>query len=121
MRENNASSCRSYKAGIKAKILALYGGQCCMCSFADPRALQLDHVVPPLEKTGEMLRGGIGLYIAILAGRRPKENFQLLCANCNWIKRHTHAESKPTEASKLEPFRMETGGITLTINQSLLR
>lgn len=37
-------------------------------------------------------RGCHKLYAAILRGDRNIQNFQLLCANCNWIKRYENNE-----------------------------
>lgn len=83
---------REVKWRAKMQVIKLFGGKCQRCEFSDERALQIDHVnADPLpRKTG--LRGGEKLYRAILAGKFPLEYFQLLCANCNAIKRFENGE-----------------------------
>ena len=66
----------------RLKFLGAMGGQCVRCGFDDPRALQVDHV-----KGRDGPRGNVNTrkwYAHVLA--HPDE-FQLLCANCNVIKR----------------------------------
>ncbi len=59
------------------------GGKCVKCGFADERALQFDHI----QAIGRKRPMGWAHYKhlgeAIIAGK-----IQLLCANCNQIKRH---------------------------------
>jgi hypothetical protein len=68
-------------------VITLFGGKCKKCGFDDPRALQLDHVHGAKEPRGHPMRNGSRLYDALLKGERDTEEYQLLCANCNWIKR----------------------------------
>jgi hypothetical protein len=86
----NAHRNRKDRIDIRKEILDLYGNRCQWpdCDWTDERALQLDHKygVPP-EARKKWHRGGVGLYRAILRGDYPKEDFQLLCANHNWIKK----------------------------------
>ena len=66
----------------RADLIAALGGACERCGFDDPRALQVDHV-----KGRDGPRGNVNTrkwYAHVLA--HPDE-FQLLCANCNVIKR----------------------------------
>lgn len=86
----------AHRARVKAKLFELMGGRCVRCGFEDIRALQVDHVngVPAgLRRVPQNPhRGGYKLYLAILAGKYALEDFQLLCANCNWIKRVVNRE-----------------------------
>ena len=62
------------------------GGRCVRCDYTDLRALQIDHV----NGNGAAMRRKVTnrvMYKAILAGK-PHTEYQILCANCNWIKRH---------------------------------
>lgn len=79
-----------YNKRLRARILELLGGKC-PCGFSDPRALQVDHVngngsedrrVHGRKYTKEVIR-------SIEAG---EGKYQLLCANCNWIKRYENKE-----------------------------
>jgi hypothetical protein len=78
----------------KRRCFALYGSRCNRCGFEDERALQIDHINGPGDDRGSIYRGGQKLYAAILRGDRARDNHQLLCANCNWIKRYENEECK---------------------------
>lgn len=63
----------------------LGGYRCSKCGFDDPRALQIDHIGNEgylRRKCGEM---GQALYQKVI--REGGVGFQILCANCNWIKK----------------------------------
>ena len=81
----------------REQALQALGSACVRCGFTDPRALQIDH------KEGN----GMAHRRALTKGKRYSgdaqtrlhkdvlanlSRFQLLCANCNWIKRHENAE-----------------------------
>ena len=69
------------------------GGCCRRCGFSDPRALQFDHVegkgCQELRKSVEE-KGQRAYYLMIIADKTGK--YQLLCANCNWIKKAENGE-----------------------------
>ncbi len=69
----------------RQKIFFVLGDKCKRCGFTDLRALQIDHV----NGNGFAHRKGSestarGLWKAV---KRDFFAFQILCANCNWIKR----------------------------------
>lgn len=79
---------RKWRAGALAKL----GNKCCRCGFNDVRALQIDHI-----------NGGGGREIHITFKDSPRifykaviadtdNKYQLLCANCNQIKRTEERE-----------------------------
>jgi endonuclease V-like protein UPF0215 family len=80
------------RAAKRREIIALFGGSCKKCGFSDTRALQVDHITgggrkefrnnPKLAKAGA--------YLAHI--RKNQKAYQLLCANCNWIKRYENNE-----------------------------
>jgi hypothetical protein len=78
---------------LRDAVVAYLGGQCVHCSFADARALQVDHVNgggrAEYRKTTYR-----AVWRQLLAGKREGD-FQLLCANCNWIKRVERGEISP--------------------------
>ena len=79
---------KNYRRKQRLEVLDLLGGQCTECGFADKRALQIDHI----GGGGGLERrdiGGSGIHKRILDG---VSGYQLLCANCNWIKRHEKKE-----------------------------
>lgn len=58
----------------------------------DQRCLQIDHVNGDGHKERKKFKncGRYGFYLKVLKDR--KGNYQLLCANCNWIKRYINKE-----------------------------
>lgn len=72
----------------RERVFQLLGGRCKRCGEDDPRVLQVDHLTGAPETIRGYGRAGSGLYFQIATGKKPLTDFQLLCANCNWIKRH---------------------------------
>jgi hypothetical protein len=71
---------------LRKMAISILGSKCVRCGFMDTRALQVDHINGngKLEKKAIKRRYFKAVIDSILA----KENkYQLLCANCNWIKR----------------------------------
>lgn len=87
--------CRESNARVKADVIAAYGGKCVKCGFVDPRALQVDHVNGGGHRHLKALRvsKGTSFYYWLRKNGYPTE-FQLLCANCNWIKRVENQECR---------------------------
>jgi hypothetical protein len=89
---------------LRLKILEKYGGRCVRCGFSDSRALHLDHVQSGGQKE---LRGGRGggmsYYYKVLKDITGK--YQLLCANCNAIKRFENEEALGMTQHKTWPLR----------------
>ncbi|MBI3937123.1 MAG: hypothetical protein HY323_09110 [Betaproteobacteria bacterium] len=65
------------------------GRKCRRCGFEDWRALQIDHVNGDGRKDRERDGNRYRLFRSIIA---HPEKYQLLCANCNWIKRYENGE-----------------------------
>ena len=83
---------RKYVKKVKDEIFSLLGNKCARCGFDDPRALQIDHI----NGNGTQERQNFSQYKyykhvleRILLGSK---DYQLLCANCNWIKREENKE-----------------------------
>jgi len=85
-------------AEVRKRLLALYGSKCARCGFSDPRALQFDHVNGDGHKSrytyrnakGQVVRSGTPTRYYDIASH--PEKYQVLCANCNWIKRAEQGE-----------------------------
>lgn len=73
----------------RIRALIKLGGKCTRCGFNDLRALHIDHVYND-GKTERKVRKSIehGIWV----GTVDVSRYQLLCANCNWIKRTEQAE-----------------------------
>jgi hypothetical protein len=70
-------------------LIKFMGGKCIKCGFNDIRALQVDHI----NGGGCKERKAIGLATFYHNVRIDPKKYQLLCANCNWIKRWENNEN----------------------------
>jgi RNase P subunit RPR2 len=70
---------------LREAIFAALGNICCRCGFSDVRALQIDHVHGGGTQEFKKKKGTSYLYHVLK--NLANGNYQLLCANCNWIKR----------------------------------
>lgn len=80
---------KKYKLKFRTEILALLGNKCVCCGFSDPRALQIDHVNGHGSQERKLFkRDSARFYKFVLKQiKSGSKDYQLLCANCNWIKR----------------------------------
>ncbi len=84
---------------IRMEVLKILGGVCVKCGYDDARALQIDHIDG--GGTNEVKR--IGTYAMYRKILENPEGYQLLCANCNWVKRAENYEClKPLKIKKDE-------------------
>jgi len=95
-RENNrgkmATINRSYSNRLRDKLFAMLGDVCASCGFSDRRALQIDHVNSDGAED-RRLNGNKNKHLLVIRSLELGEKrYQLLCANCNWIKRHERQE-----------------------------
>lgn len=70
---------------IKKTIVSQYGGKCNCCGEQEIKFLSIDHI----NNDGAEHRKVIGrgkLYSWLIKNNFPKDNFQLLCFNCNVTK-----------------------------------
>ena len=76
-----------------ATIEAL-GARCVKCGFEDRRALQIDHVNGDghIERTTGKGFGNSYNKRVLQSFLKGENKYQLLCANCNWIKKHENNE-----------------------------
>ncbi len=88
---------REYRAKYQHLIFDLLGSKCSWCGITDLRVIQIDHVngggTAERKKPGQKSRWNYyrGIFGEISAGSK---NYQLLCANCNWIKRWEKRECR---------------------------
>ena len=88
---------RKYLTERRLKIIELLGGKCKICNFSDWRALQIDHINGGGHKEYKGTDSPYIYYGKIL--KNPdKEKYQILCANCNWIKRYVNNETNIKKA-----------------------
>lgn len=78
-----ALAARQQTLELRRKALELLGGRCTQCPWTDPRALQIDHI----DGGGHQERKKLGNRGILKNVLKHPENYQLLCANHNWIKK----------------------------------
>ena len=79
------------QAKLRAAAIVKLGGRCVSCGMTDERCLQIDHINGGGHKERVKV-GSHGTRRNVLAG---VGGYQLLCANCNWIKRAENKETAP--------------------------
>ena len=99
-RENNREKVRESqrleKQRKKIKIHTLLGSVCVRCGFSDIRALQIDHINGGgyIERKSYPTNPKKYYSDILLSIKKEEGKYQLLCANCNWIKRFENNETK---------------------------
>ncbi len=84
---------KKYNQKQRIKTLDLLGGKCVRCGFDDYRALQIDHINGGGHKERKELGFNGSFHKNVMNSHSNNENkYQLLCANCNWIKRVENKE-----------------------------
>ena len=74
-------------------LISSLGGKCVKCGFDDIRALQIDHINGGGEQQQKIFGGKY--YVYKYYNEHPEladKEVQILCANCNWIKRQEEKE-----------------------------
>jgi hypothetical protein len=97
---NNFISCRVYRNKMRDKLIRLLGGKCfnptCLvpnrCS--DIRCLQLDHINGGglNERKTRFRTTTVMIAYYLKHPDEARDNIQILCANCNHIKKHMNRE-----------------------------
>lgn len=86
---------REYRRKQRNIIIEALGGKCVRCGFADKRALQIDHINGGGSKERKERNFEGQFHGMVLKSFLNAENkYQLLCANCNWIKRFENNEHR---------------------------
>ena len=71
-------------------LISRMGGECVRCGFSNWRALQVDHINGGGTKDRTRTASPL-VYLKQIMGN--KADYQLLCANCNWIKKYENKEN----------------------------
>jgi len=93
-----------YRIQQRGRLFSILGGhKCVKCNFDDFRVLQFDHI----NGGGriDMKRFGnthVMVCYYLKHQKEAKEKLQVLCANCNWIKRCDNNEHKQNYAKKVQ-------------------
>jgi hypothetical protein len=76
---------------MRQEVIDAFGAKCVRCGFSDVRALHMDHVNGGGNIERKLLTGPSLRYKKMLD--EPK-NYQILCANCNFIKKAEESEHR---------------------------
>lgn len=99
----NKENSQRFREARRARRDATYtgmGGECVSCGFNDYRALQIDHINSDGKFERHLLRRNDYYSNVLKSYLAGEKRYQLLCCNCNWIKREENGE-----------FRKKTGVI----------
>lgn len=93
MKQNRVIRNREYQS-VRNAIFELLGASCRQCGFSDRRALQIDHVNGggSAERLRTKKTGWSGYKFILEKIMTGSTDYQILCANCNWIKRCVNNE-----------------------------
>lgn len=102
-REQNRVKMRAYVKAyadkLRSDLLNLMGNECVRCSFNDPRALQVDHVYGGGTYDRKVQQNSSRRAFNKKVEEFKRGELQLLCANCNWIKRAENDETRKKDAA----------------------
>lgn len=70
---------------LKERIVNAYGGKCACCGESNIEFLSIDHINGKGNEHRRLLKtkGGTSFYHWLEKNNFPKDNFRLLCMNCN--------------------------------------
>lgn len=86
---------RKFLQKSRKQAIDTLGGKCCWCGFSDWRALQIDHINGGgTQELKHMSQRTIHKLIIERPREEWEDKYQLLCANCNWVKLYENNEHK---------------------------
>ena len=89
--EGKAQYMRDFGQGWRNRALMFFGGRCERCGNNDSRVLQFDHVLGGGVK--DLMCGSRNSTQRARAVFQEPSKYQVLCANCNWIKKFERNEN----------------------------
>lgn len=92
-KRNPQTDRKKYPNKVKIAIYDILGRVCKNCGFEDTRALQIDHVNGNGSIERKQITGSYYKHILIDLIKNPTK-YQILCANCNWIKKDINKENR---------------------------
>jgi len=72
-----------YVWNLRMNIIEGYGGKCELCGEDNPHFLTIDHIDGEGSKERKVLGSSTALYRKLRDNNYPKDNYRLLCYNCN--------------------------------------
>jgi hypothetical protein len=92
--EKRCESANNYYRKWRNSLLDRLGGKCEHCGIADRRVLQIDHRLGngKQERLAFASYSYFQRFLHSLSDEELHARYQILCANCNWIKRSENGE-----------------------------
>ena len=84
---------RLLRKKTRKEALEKLGNKCIRCGIIDWLVLQIDHVNGGGTKEGKKFKNRFMFHKKIARGEIETSCYQILCANCNWIKRYENNET----------------------------
>jgi len=79
---------RNWHQTLRMSVITMLGGKCARCGFSDTRILQIDHIEGKGREARKKFGQGVNeWYYYLKHPEEAKKNLQVLCPNCNWLKR----------------------------------
>lgn len=79
--------------GTHARLVEALGNKCAQCGITDREVLQVDHVHGQGTRERKLFKNAYQHEKYVLE-HIDSGDYQLLCANCNWKKRHANKEHR---------------------------
>lgn len=87
-RVNNSENIREWHKkdaqNAKTDCMNAYGGKCVCCGESELTFLTIDHINGTSLKKNQSYRLGTSLYKWLRRNNYPRDNFRILCCNCNY-------------------------------------
>ncbi len=121
--EKDNQNKRNRERKAREEALVALGGKCVRCGFNDPRALQFDHINGDGYLEEHYKNHSTKQYYRLVA-KNPDNMYQILCANCNWIKRFENNEhgqrikGEPSQRPRKRRGKVVTNAILAKIERS---
>lgn len=77
---------KSREEARRKRVLRSYGGYCACCAEDDMRFLSIDHIKGDGAERRRDVPGEKHIYKVIDSGKVDRNNYQVLCFNCNFAK-----------------------------------
>ena len=74
---------KDYYRRLRAHVIAALGDCCACCGEREPTFLQLDHIHGGGVRHLKLLGNWVAVYRAVRDAGFPKDQYRLLCSNCN--------------------------------------
>jgi hypothetical protein len=105
-RKTNAEKAREWRNKQRLELINAYGGKCTCCGETEPTFLTIDHKNGGGNKhrknIGGYGSGGTSFYNWLKIQGYPKEDYELLCWNCNCGRSKSPDNICPHERERME-------------------